>query len=128
MGADLLVTWIELPKDYPPDYDGAKAIVKSLQKIPPPMDAAYTNLEELKEQLLADLDWLKEGEDGYRDMAVLDICHKRIMMSAGMSSGDSPTESYEVIDRVLHALGDDILFDRARESMKKAGRRRPRKV
>ena len=114
MGADLILTWLQIDKDKQPDFKAgmdriSELATKNLSEWPKEyvdqrlLDAPDgfdkdKEIEALKLSLRA-----IEGawREVYRDMAVIDVCHKKLLITGGMSWGDSPTESYDDIDRML---------------------------
>jgi len=114
MGADLILEWLQIDKRKKPDFGAGRERIEDLAKKPlEKWPAAYIDRwlaespedfdrdEEIK-KLRADLETIEGGwHSTFRDMAIIDVCHKRLLISGGMSWGDSPTDSYETIDRLI---------------------------
>lgn len=115
MGADLCMQWLIWEKDVPLDWGAGDAflLAKAKENFDPenheatveetPVDDGemYSYLE-----MKADLDSLKSIlKNGSRDCYYLEIKHLCMMCTGGMSWGDSPTDSYDLISRISEVVG-----------------------
>lgn len=117
MGGDMLVACLVIPEGKKPDWAAGEAEIKRLAKLPrkawPP--------EFLERHMQEDVDETLEGQerdemivtlssdfndarlafDGkLRSATWLDVGGKRVLLSGGISWGDSPTEMYDTFDRL----------------------------
>lgn len=114
MGADLILEWLQIDKGKQPDFEAGKKYVEELIKKPIaewPGDYLERHLgDDLKNydvaeeaakltKTLGDIEgaW----KTGYRDTAIIEVCHKTLLITGGMSWGDSPTNTFDDIDRAL---------------------------
>jgi hypothetical protein len=114
MGADLILEWLQIDKDKQPDFQAGAKYLEELAKKPMaewPEDYIARHLgsdlseykpEEEVDTLKATLKHVEGAwETGYRDTSVIEVCHKQLLITGGMSWGDDPTESFADIDRAL---------------------------
>jgi hypothetical protein len=112
MGADLIVTGAWAPVGRKMDRDAAYRTVGALEEgdmaqLEEETGEAYESLAALRESLLVSLKEFESvwtGEAYARDMAGIEVGQYSVLLTGGMSWGDTPTESYDVIRR-LEAAG-----------------------
>lgn len=103
MGADFIFWAITMPTDKNPDWDAGIKFIHN--------DEHLSSI--IKKSLLSDLKEVKEAWEGKRrDTDKWDLCHLTIMVSGGMSNGESPTDIGDKINDlsdagVLEACGFD---------------------
>jgi hypothetical protein len=141
MSSDLLVTYLTIPRKKKPNLKAGERAIQKLSKTPAwdwpegfldymggdsagtmhdtmsPLDEAAKRNEFVHQvkadfkDLLVHLDPPKDGR-GLRDIAELEIGPLRVILSGGLSGGDSPTESFDVIERLKAAKVTDAMgFD-----------------
>jgi len=114
MGADLILEWLQIDKGKTPDFEAGKKYVEELAKKPMaewPKDYIERHLGDdlgtydAKEEAERLSEALKHVEGawrtGYRDTSIIEVCHKQLLITGGMSWGDDPTTSFNDIDRAL---------------------------
>ena len=118
MGADLLISWLWTTQPDKIDFEKARAVIRTelaaMPEVPTdefwkrwdPNDdfGSFGDLEgaDIQKQLLADTDEIASLwnlEQGYRDCFRSTIGPVEVLMSGGMSWGDSPTEMFDTINR-----------------------------
>lgn len=123
MGADLLLSWLWTTEPEKVDFEKARALIRAeitsdcldenevwkpgvLERWDPNEDAVFdgsdVDAETLVKVLIADVDEVEKlwtGELEYRDAFVTDIGPVRVLLSGGMSWGDSPSETFDVLNR-----------------------------
>lgn len=117
MGADLLLSWLACDKDRKLNWKAGHAVIDALEDD----DLNTEGGDYSKESLHEDLKSLEEAAAGkYRDASVIPIGRLNVLMTGGMSYGDSPGDTFEVIGHlaefgdILEAVGFDSkedLFD-----------------
>ena len=115
MGANLLVSFVSINIMKNPDWEaGLRYVAELALKKADDWPRSYTtdigrelpfDTKSEATELREELDRFRDAFDNInrRDTAFLDICHKVVFLSARMSDGDSPSESYELIDRLVNA-------------------------
>ena len=103
MGADLILNWVEVPEK--PDYDAMRSLIanSSVVVFERLGDEGFRYGEDGAEfwtQCVADLEELVT-DGGSRDASILEIGGGRpVLISGGMSWGDMPTETCDLIDHL----------------------------
>ena len=120
MGEDLVTIVLTIEKGIKPNWKKGLNAIQKLEITPlPEWPKGYLDRQmgdsisespdekELTDQvstLKNDLETLKAAWANKRhDGNKLEICHKILILSAGMSWGDPPTELYESMDRLIDA-------------------------
>jgi hypothetical protein len=122
MGADLIASWIWTTQPQKIDFEKARALIREefdaldkaddvfpqgfLERWDPNEDVVWdgsdTTAEEFRNALLSDTNHLEQlwtEAETPRDAFVADIGPVRVLLSGGMSWGDSPTEEFDVLNR-----------------------------
>jgi hypothetical protein len=112
MGADLLMSWLWTTTPDKVDFDKARALIREeLSVVPDVPDAEFwkrwdpngdfEDSEIIKDGLLADTDQIAALWNGeyQRDAFRTTIGPIEILMTGGMSWGDSPSEFFDVLNR-----------------------------
>lgn len=117
MGADMLVAVTAIPMDVEPDWHAAHLHIWRADAVAEldAHDIFYDeSLEDVQHQLTRDLLELKRYFNGgyHRQFAELYVAGHCLILTGGLSWGDSPTDAYELLDRLtsagaLHAAGFD---------------------
>lgn len=115
MGADFCLEWLSIEKLREPDWKKAERelsrlegthisgwpgeyVERRLGKVPAPgepdMNYRTEEVEKLKEALG---DIRMAWASNFRDSVKIDICHRTVLCSGGMSWGDPPTDTCERI-------------------------------
>lgn len=108
IGADFIFWRVAMPQDKPPDWEKARQYIEAevwhttkdtwaqLQE-----DFAYEDPQESKEDLLADLEILKQAWEGHdREAGIMTFLGHRILITGGMTWGDDPTGLYTSMVRL----------------------------
>lgn len=119
MGAEFVLEILEIEKGRKPNWDAGLRKIKALGKIPygewpreyrecRDLDGAPRSNKRVRAShvstLKADLADLKLAwANALRTAAKFEICHKNIVVTGGLSWGDSPTEVYDSIKRLISA-------------------------
>ncbi len=115
MGADLLVYVLEMDKGEEPDWEAArrKAEEMDTEEL---LDTEYRFYHEegedsMKEMLMEDLETIEMWwtETRPRNLLKYPLRHTEVLITGGMSWGDLPTESAEVISRVMSPESRHVL-------------------
>lgn len=128
MGSDLILSWLSCDKDRKLNWKAGHAAIDALEADNEDGTLSTEGGDYSKECLHSDLKSLEEAAAGkYRDASVLSIGRLNVLMTGGMSWGDSPSETYETISHlaefsgILEAVGfdhEEDLYD-YRELLKK---------
>lgn len=116
MGADLIVAFVSLDRKKTPKWGKGFAFIDKLAKKPmKDWPAEYrermacddpdfcdgnpgTHIEDLKKRLTN----LKQAwEGGFRDTVLFDVGGKTVLLTGGMSWGDTPGETFDDIETLL---------------------------
>jgi hypothetical protein len=120
MGADLLVAYIDWRRgktSEESDLNFGKYVADIEQHIHElkEVDDEYAMLygdaqnlseeqiEEYKSDLLASLSCVKEAKENARDTVVITVGNRHVLITGGMSWGDSPGDTYEHISKLMNA-------------------------
>ena len=110
MGADLLLAWFEIDAAKEPDWEAGRKRIRNLT--PEDWERAErmgypVNLPADMDDIncaLAHIDTVKDRwENGGRDATTIEIRGANLLMTGGMSWGDSPTEAWDAFSD-LYAL------------------------
>lgn len=121
MGADLLVAWVWTTDPEAIDFEKARALAREelgsvempdevwppgvLERWDPNEDLVYEGsdfgADDLLNRVIEDIDEIEKlwGGEEYRDTIRAGMGPVEFLMSGGMSWGDSPTETFDVLNR-----------------------------
>ena len=119
MGADLLVAYVAIDKKKKPSWKAGISRIDQLADTPM-LDLPGVAIGPAGEDLQGGDGWATKADriatlrknledlrrcwkSGFRDMVLLEICHKTVLLSGGMSWGDAPTENYEMLSNLIVA-------------------------
>jgi len=114
MGADLILSWLACDEDRKLNWKAGHAAIDVLKADNEDGTLSTEGGDVSKESLHSDLKSLEEAAAGtYRDASVISIGRLNVLITGGMSWGDSPGETYETIGHlaefsdILDAVGFD---------------------
>lgn len=96
MGADFIFWWLSLPKGQKPNWKAGEKLIESLDLDDPALEFGTTDIS--LDILLAKLKTVRQAWEGKdREGGFMNVAHLQILITGGVSGGDSPTD-----------LGNDI--------------------
>lgn len=112
MGADMILSAVSISKKKKPDFKKGEALIKKLamtpvEKWPKEFMERYsdeTDIGPMVTTLRESLSELERAWSGHhREAAWMHVCGRKLIVTGGLSWGDSPTELMNDIDNLLNS-------------------------
>src|SRR4029077_8904977 len=112
MGADMVIVSLVIPEGHQPDFVAAHRAVNAVAAadienpdefydVDPESEAG---LQGLRKDLHCQLDELEQALDG-REFTWTTVRGASVYVTGGLSTGDSPTEAFEIVNRLRAVRG-----------------------
>lgn len=112
MGADLLLTWVDVEKGGEPDFGAARRAVDGLDigalaaGVRDDYWADYPDALGVAKAMKAEIDKLEQlWLGGSREMAHIEVRGADLLFTGGLNCGEGPTDAFDVIERVMTIPG-----------------------